>query len=145
MLAYLEVAAVALGLLFLLWLFLPSLLNLFSDSAVPSAENVSTMRAMVGNSPRQLENILPFEVPPSHFASILAALRPYQIDKRPAAWQELGELDIRCKDESRVRIQLYWTGNGPGAFQDNEGIYYRGGTDKAIEDAIRDAFKATKR
>jgi hypothetical protein len=145
MLSYLGVAAVALGLLFLLWLFLPSVLNLFSGSAVPSADNVSTMRAVVGNSPRQLENIQPFEVPPSHFAPILAALRPCQIDKHPAAWQVLGELDITCKNDSRVRIDLFWTGNGPGAFRDNEGIYYRGGTDKAIEDAIRDAFKATKR
>jgi hypothetical protein len=44
-------------------------------------------------------------------------------------------------------VYLYLTGHGQGAFSAEQireqRVYYRGGTDQRIEDAVRDAYRAS--
>jgi len=85
-----------------------------------------------------------FEVPAESFAPILTSLRPYGVDGRPAKWQVLGELHMKCGRVHRSRvIHLYRTTQAQGAFsvETFDGrVYNRGGTDTGIEDALRAAY-----
>jgi hypothetical protein len=111
---------------------------------VPDPEQVVSMRARLFNFPRGEKGPPPFEVPREHIPAILKALHPYQKPAWTAGWQVLGNLYLKLQGGGRFVIQLYWTGGGPGAFSSGPTIrrpgYYRGGTDKGIEDAIRAAY-----
>src|SRR5438093_1593678 len=113
---------------------------------IPEPEQVVSMQARLYNSPRELPDLPTFEVGPEHFAPILAALRPWKVDRRPAKWQGLGELNLSCRGGKQFLIRLLWTGHETGAFSagpTHEGrVYCRGGTDAGIEDAIRAAYRS---
>jgi len=106
------------------------------DCDLPDASQVVAMKATAGG-------MLPGEVidvPPSHFASILAALRPCGRDSDAHMWAALGDLDLTLKGGSHFRISLYETMGKEGAFSAGptfeSRVYHRGGTDKGIKDAI---------
>lgn len=60
----------------------------------------------------------------------------------------LGELSCKLRDGTMVEVHLYWTGHDRGAFSvgayPNQ-VYYRGGTDSAIEEAIRRAYEDARK
>jgi hypothetical protein len=99
------------------------------------------MHAKLYNSPRNLPDLPRFKVSADHVSPILSALHPCQRDPHPAKWQVLGEIEVKCRGEEERLIYLYWTGYGPGAFSAPPYGYYRGGSDQAIEDAIRAAYR----
>jgi hypothetical protein len=118
--------------------------QLFATPRLPEADEVQTMSAYLGNSPQNLPDIPQFVIPPKHVPQVLAALQPADDDANPAPWQGLGYLLITTKDGRSVIVDLYWTTAEKGAFSIRgtafrKAIYFRGGADKAIEDAIREA------
>ena len=114
----LVLAVVAIGLWFLF----------VGDCDLPDASQVVAMKANLGHGV--------LDVPPSHFASILAALRPCRRDSHDLKWAALGELDMTLKDGSHFHISVDYTGEKEGAFSAGSGIRYRGGTDKGFEAAM---------
>jgi hypothetical protein len=139
---YLVVALLALLGLFLLWKSPVGTWAKRLFDPLPQAEDVQVMTASLGNSPKRRPDLPPFTVPANHVPKVLAALQPAQKDPQPAKWQVLGYLQITT-DGGITVINLYWTNGDKGAFS-IEGIshrtYFRGGTDQAIEDAIREAY-----
>jgi hypothetical protein len=129
--------------LFILWHFCFQPMN-----QIPEPDEVVAMQAKLYNSSGELVDLPLFEVPREHVAPILEALRPFRVewpfDWTP--WQVLGELHLTCKGEKSFRIDLYRTSHERGAFSAGPTYetrrYYRGGTDSAIEDAIRAAYPA---
>jgi hypothetical protein len=122
-----------------------SLQQLFATPRLPEADEVEAMSAYLGNSPQNLPDLPDFVIPPKHISQVLAALHPAEQDANPAKWQGLGNLFITTKDGRSVMVDLYWTSGEKGAFSVRgtafrNGVYFRGGTDKAIEDAIREAY-----
>lgn len=108
------------------------------------------MRASLGNSPRRLPDVPPFEVPAAHVPLIRGSWEPAIRDQRPAMWQVLGLVNCACADGSAREVHLYWTGHDAGAF--SAGLpngrtwwSYRGGTDQGIEDAVRSAYAEAAR
>ena len=81
------------------------------------------------------------------FPTVLKALSPATRDWSPAKWIMIGELTITCKDGRRMTVDLYSTSDPVGAFSVHPddrprnssfvSNYFRGGTDKSIEDAIK--------
>lgn len=139
----LAAAAVGLALSFLSWDR--------TQGALPEAPEVQSMTASLYNSPQRLPDVPEFTVPPEHVPRILQAMRPAERDNFPAKWQVLGTVSIVTTTNESIRVQLYWTrqdngafsvrqvGQGGGLFSSGD-QYYRGGTDKDIEDAIRTAY-----
>jgi hypothetical protein len=112
---------------------------------VPLASAVTSMTAQVYNSPNELPDIPVFTVPEDHVQPILDALLPARRDRSPIpkAWQVLGELKIERKDGKPTEVHLFWTAAAEGAFavgQWGRQEYFRGGTDRGIEQAIRAAY-----
>jgi hypothetical protein len=111
---------------------------------------VEKMRASAYNfqpyhANRELPDLWDFEVPPEHFAPILAALAPSRKAPQVFLWQVKGKLHITCRDGRSYDIHLYWTGVDEGAFKigppGRVGTYCIGGSDQGIDDAIRAAFR----
>jgi hypothetical protein len=112
------------------------------EAPLSDASEVKSMRAELHNSPQGLP--LPqFDVPSHHIPRVLAALSPHERDAAPAKWQVLGSLRLVYADGRTGFIDLYSTGAAKGAFSTglSNRLYYRGGTDKGIENAIRDAHR----
>jgi hypothetical protein len=109
---------------------------------LPDAEEVSSMQASLHNSPKSMPDVPLFDVPASHIGQVLAALSPAVRDEHPAKWQHLGELSLSCKNGRRLRVELFSTSHGSGAFavEDPARVYCRGGSNAAIEQAIRAAY-----
>jgi hypothetical protein len=78
-----------------------------SLSGVPEPDQVLTMQAALYGSSRKSPEVHLFNVPPEHFAPILASLRPYVRDPNPAAWQVLGELHLTCRGRRHYQVDLY--------------------------------------
>jgi hypothetical protein len=133
------VALLALLGLFLLWKSPVGTWTKRLFDPMPHAEEVQVMTASLDNSPKHLPNLPPFTVPANHIPKVLAALQPAQKDPQAAKWQVLGYLEITTTDGGITAINLYWTNGEKGAFSTGQ-TYFRGGTDQAIEDAIRDAY-----
>ena len=86
-----------------------------------------------------------FAVPQDCWADILASLSPSERDRKPCHWMVLGDLQIRTKQGSTIRVDLYsleddMTGAfsaGP-TFESRE--YFRGGNTRKLEAALAKAF-----
>jgi hypothetical protein len=111
-----------------------------------------------------------FAVPSKHIPTVLAALSPATRDWSPYKWEVLHlhitckdgrkktvdccRLEIACKDGKKMTVDLYRTYHAIGAFSVhlddrpwNSGLishYFRGGTDQAIENAIKTACESSK-
>jgi hypothetical protein len=84
-----------------------------------------------------------FPIAAGHWPKILAAMQPARRDQDPAKWAGLGLLRIRTNDGRTVRLELYETDDGPGAFsvyeQSDSRVYYRGGDTEQLRQALYDA------
>jgi hypothetical protein len=120
-------------LFFLLWYFWIKPMSYIVDPA-----QVLTMKAALDPKPE----LSTFEVPREHIAPILAALRPFRVDPHPDKMKILGHLYLTCKGGRELKIHLYYEGAFSVDPQFEKRTYYRGGTDSAIEDAIRAAYQA---
>src|SRR5436305_4837841 len=100
------------------------------------------MTAMAYNSPRNLPDTPEFTVPASHYAAVLKELSPATLDPHPLTWAVLGYLKFHCRGGRLVVVNLFWTGDAIGAFSIGvrPRVYFRGGTDQGIEDALRQAY-----
>jgi hypothetical protein len=116
---------------------------------IPGAGEVISMQATLRHSPKGLGGIPTFTVPPQHFARILGSLRPYSTPEVVCKWASIGELQLTCWGGRRFEITIFMTKDGPGAFAAGptweDRVYYVGGTDAAIEDAIRAAHASASR
>jgi len=129
------VALLALGAL-VLWWALPT------TPRVPTPSDVQAMTATLDNSPQGLPDVSEFAVLPEDIPRVLEALGAAGQDDHPAKWPVLGRLICTCKRGKTVVVDLYWTGHATGAFSVAVGprrIYFRSGTDRGIEDAVRHA------
>jgi hypothetical protein len=122
-----------------------SLQQLFARPRLPEADEVEAMSAYLGNSPQNLPDLPDFVIPLKHIPQVLAALQPAEEDPKPLPWQGLGYLFITTKAGRSVTVHLYWTRAEKGAFSVRgtafrKAVYFRGGNDKTIEDAIREAY-----
>jgi hypothetical protein len=106
--------------------------------ATPDPEDVKSMEAFFYELPGGVLVERHFVVPKEHYSSILASLHPCRRDKRTPKWVVFGELRMTLRDNKQFDISLYLTYGRVGAFSSARG-YYRGGTDKVIEDAVRAA------
>jgi len=102
------------------------------------------MTAKLYASPQRLPDLDVFTVPSEDIEPILDALTPAVRDPSPAKWMGLGDLVCNMRDGTRVEVHLYSTRQKQGAFSvgpyPNQ-VYYRGGTDSGIEQAIRNAYE----
>lgn len=134
--------------------------------ALPHPSEVASIRAKLlqyrleGSGPPRMEELkrehLEFVVPPDHVAPVLAAFEPASRDWLPAGWQVMADLDIRLNDGRTVRIELYYTFKGRGAFSVHPDYprtprdagwlshYFRGGTDERLHNALMDAYRASQ-
>ena len=55
-----------------------------------------------------------------------------RLDPNPARWVVLGDLKLALKGGGTEVYTIYLSKNGPGAFSDHLGRYFRGGTDAAF-------------
>jgi hypothetical protein len=95
-----------------------------------------------------------FAVPSRHIPTVLTALSPATREWSPKKWEVLGQLQITCKDGKKMTVDLYRTYHAIGAFSvhlddssRNSWLishYFRGGTDQAIESAIKTAAESAK-
>ena len=113
------------------------------NSPIPDPSEIRSMEASLRDPAGQQ---LTFTVPPDHWASVLDALEPYEVDPDPAKWQVLGLITIDRPYRGDVRIGLFET-DPPGAFQVT-GLfgwrtYYRGGDSATLKDALDKAYKAS--
>jgi hypothetical protein len=111
--------------------------------SIPEETEIKGITARLYNSPTSLPDLPEFEVPAEHVSTILQSLRPARRDPSPMRRQGMGYLRLVRKGGKPAYVQLYWTRDQVGAFSvglSPRGVYYRGGTDKGIEDALRKAF-----
>jgi hypothetical protein len=113
-----------------------------------AGRQVIRMKAFLDKSPQGLPEVPEFEVPKPHITRILAALEPAQYESQPMFWQVLGQLTCVCADGETLTVGLYRTFGPSAAFSvvpskgwSGRKPYYRGGTDKGIEDAARQAYE----
>ena len=95
-----------------------------------------------------------FAVPPEHIPKLLTALAPSARDWYAKKWVGADQLKITYKDGRTVTIDLYQTRARWGAFSvhpddrpRNWGFvpnYFRGGSDKAMADAVQAAYEESK-
>jgi hypothetical protein len=95
-----------------------------------------------------------FAVPSRHIPTILTALSPATREWSPKKWEVLGQLKITCKDGKKMTVDLYSTYQAIGALRVHldDGSknswfisrYFRGGTNQAIENAIKTAAESSK-
>ncbi len=121
------------------------------ETALPRAGSITRMTAELsytfdGPSAKAPlgPKVGPFAVPDTAIPKIMDALGPAKFDPNPAKWQELGKLDLTTRDGKEWTVDLYATGEPTGGFAVSDGAgngrtYYRGGTDRAIMEVIRDA------
>jgi hypothetical protein len=86
-----------------------------------------------------------FAVPQECWADILAALSPSERDREPGAWLGLGDLKIRTKQGSTVRVDFYsleydMTGAFSAGPTHESREYFRGGNTRKLEAALAKAF-----
>jgi hypothetical protein len=110
---------------------------------LPDSADVKTMTAKLINSPKGLPDVPEFEVGAADVSSILESLQPARRDYLPDSWQVLGDVTITTKEGRCLQVRLFWTAENKGAFAlgpRGKRAYYRGGTDSAIENAVRNAY-----
>lgn len=116
---------------------------------LPSENEVAEMHASLIVHGDEL--IPSFKVPRSSIADIMRLLTPVGREERQHRWQELSRIEL-VTNRTRMTIMIFQTNTEEGAFlvwlsdypvSSKEAIatYYRGGSDGAIEQAIRNAFK----
>jgi hypothetical protein len=124
----------------------------------PNASEVRAMTAVLFRPPARITgNTLhvDFTVPDRNIPDILTSMTPASRDWNPGKWQSLGELHVICNDGRRMTIDLYMTLGSRSAFSVNApdrpwetlfvSNYFRGGSDRAIVDALRRAYLASRR
>ncbi len=86
-----------------------------------------------------------FSVSQANWENVFEALKPAQVDARPANWQVLGELQINRHNNKPFHVFLFDidTPGEPGAFAAGESweerTYYRGGDSDKLKQALRKA------
>jgi hypothetical protein len=81
------------------------------------------------------------EVPREHWASVLNALQPSQVDYFPMKWAVMGDMRIQTTSGKTIYVQLFGVSHAKlGAFTAGEDgsrqTYYRGGNSDELEAAI---------
>ena len=90
-----------------------------------------------------------FDVPRSHWATILSAMKPNHPDHQPADWMVLGDLRITRSDGNPFFVGIYSVRSGEGAFSAgpsfDERLYYRGGSTPDLVSALNAAYEQFSR
>lgn len=117
-----------------------------SAPPLPDLQDIAAIDASSFYDARQRREVA-FVVPPSHFKSVLDALKPFEADSNPANWVVLGSLEITLKNGQPFHVSLYNVHGSPGAFSSGKSFqsrrYYRGGDSIALETAMAAALDAT--
>lgn len=115
--------------------------------ALPDLEDVVSIRAQYSYDPTE-RNWVEFEVPKEFWTKIFSCLAPSENDSSPAKWQNVGRLITQTKSGQQVRIWLYHTNSGPGAFSvgpdTTQRTYYRGGDSVQLEKSLLRAYALAK-
>ena len=117
------------------------------DAPLPAVKAVKTVRVQFDRP--GMEDAV-FDATPAGWSLIRAAMLPAEKDEDPAKWEGLGRIDVETRSGQSLRISLYQTGRGPGAFAVGKTVktrvYYRGGTSAALRRALLKAHElATRR
>ncbi|HEV3145341.1 MAG TPA: hypothetical protein VGZ47_15725 [Gemmataceae bacterium] len=130
-------------LLFALYLILPD-----SDQRLPDPAKVKRMTAeLYSYDPSRLPKVPEFEVQREDVPIILQSLEPKQLDFMPADWVVHGDLTMETVDGKEIQVHLFWTSEETGAFAVGSlrsRRYYRGGSNSAIDNAVRTAYANAK-
>ena len=117
------------------------------DAPLPAVKAVKTVRVQFDRP--GMEDAV-FDATPAGWSLIRAAMLPAEKDEDPAKWEGLGRIDVETRSGQSLRISLYQTGRGPGAFAVGKTVktrvYYRGGRSANLRKALRKAHElATRR
>lgn len=103
----------------------------------PADADVTSIEVSVNNPPPGESAVGPYTAAPADHERLLRLVRGGTVDPRPAKWQTLGGMKVVTVGGQTVSVDLYRTGNGPGAYRIG-GTYYRGPPDAEVLAAIRD-------
>lgn len=97
--------------------------------------------------------VKPFDVPgksddrlvvaAADYAEILKLFDDGIVDRHPAKWVVIGQIEITYKDGQTCSIVLFLSQSGPGAYRIGE-TYYRGATDELFRSTIRKCRERAK-
>jgi hypothetical protein len=121
--------------------------------ALPATAEVRSVAAQLDGHERpgkSLPAVPPFLVPGEHVPKVLAALGPTNRDWAPHNLKVMGQLIITGNDGEVTTVDLYWTHADSGAFSVDQASSrpfslsrcFRGGSNEAVQDAIRQAYAA---
>lgn len=77
------------------------------------------------------------------FGKVLSLFRNRRVDRKPMKWESMGEIDI-ATESADLKIQLFRTGDGPGAFRIGKN-YFRASTDEQMEAMLQVVHGAATR
>lgn len=114
--------------------------------ALPEVADISEMKASYFD--RSIAKQLKFQVPKEHWDKIFEAMLPAQLDRDPAKWQVLGELEMTLKNGRPFVLMMFSVSEGTGAFASgntfDQRVYYRGGDSTRLKTALRAAYDASE-
>ncbi len=117
----------------------------FSPAPLPNSSDIKSMQAQFDDW--ELRKHFDFDVPTTHWAEIIEALKPSRPDRSGADWKMLGTIQIEKNDGLAVTIHLFETPEGPGAFEIDRSTddrdTYRGGSTKDLKEALQRAYEAS--
>jgi hypothetical protein len=118
-------------------------LRVVSGPSLPRASQIERMDATLYESTQGLPEVPGLYRPARTRRQILSALVPATRAQRPALCLPLGQLGLLLQDGEVINVTLYYTYDERAAFSVDRGgggMYFRGGTDRGIEDAVRQAY-----
>ena len=77
------------------------------------------------------------KIPGDRVAELRRLFDDSQLDPDPARWAELGQLKLFLKNGGIEAYDIYSTGKGPGAYADHLRRYFRGGSDAAFAEFLK--------
>jgi hypothetical protein len=83
------------------------------------------------------------KIPSDRVAELRGLFDESRIDPEPARWAVWGDLRLFLKGGGTEVYTIYSTREGPGAYSDHLGRYFRGGSDAAFEKFLADVGKAS--
>ncbi len=121
------------------------------DYSLPKPTDVVSMKVISWYDVMEDKVFPGFDVPDSHWETILAELLPYEPDPNPCTWEVLAVMEIDTP-RRQCRIDLLDTRDAVGAFDvwaDGTKLdghrYYRGGDNLRIREALEGAFKESEK
>ncbi|HQR08979.1 MAG TPA: hypothetical protein PLN21_19310 [Gemmatales bacterium] len=120
-----------------------SSLNFLMWQPLPAVSDIEGIQANFSKDGKRVSLGLPSQ----YWKSLWYTLLPARYDWNPAGWMIFGRLEIKLKDGSAYRVDLYNLGEGAGAFSAGPTFesrsYYRGGNSSKMIEVLSQAYQDT--